>query len=453
MTNESELIWHSADHDAVRDALETGPDGLSRAEVAERRKRFGPNEIEPEPPMSALELLLHQFKSPLIYILLVAGVVTLVIGEYIDAGVIGAVLLLNAVIGFTQERRAETAVRELGQLVSPRARVIRDGHEHEVESRELVPGDLVLLESGARVPADIRLTSTTTLSIDESLLTGESVPVDKQTEGVDEDSPVADRDSMAHTGTVVGRGRGRGYVVAIGADTELGSIAEQLRVEEPAPTPLQQRMGRFARLISIIAALAAAASFGIGIYMGEGATEMFMVAVALAVSAVPEGLPVALTITLAVGVRRMAQRNAIIRNLPAVETLGSTTVIGSDKTGTLTENRMTVERIWTPENDIYLEGAPSEPSADDVVDDESIRRSLLAGVLANEAEFWRGEDGVETSGDPTEIALLVAAARLGVEPEQMRARFASVAEIPFEPERRFSGSVRAEDGRHVLYVK
>jgi magnesium-transporting ATPase (P-type) len=449
------ISWHSAGTAEVEDSLQTGPQGLAEASAAERKERFGPNEIEPEPPTSALTLLLHQFKSPLIYILLVATVVTLVIGEYVDAGVIGAVLLLNAVIGFTQERRAETAVRELSQLVSPRAKVIRDGHEREVDSRELVPGDLVLLESGARVPADLRLVSTTTLSIDESLLTGESVSVAKQAEPVAEHSPVADQISMAFTGTVVSRGRGRGYVVSTGADTELGSIAERLRGEEAAPTPLQLRMNRFAKLVSVIAAVAAVASFGIGVVLGESATEMFMVAVALAVSAVPEGLPVALTITLAVGVRRMAQRNAIIRNLHAVETLGSTTVIGSDKTGTLTENRMTVERIWTLDDEVYIEGGGDAPSTplEGGVDDEALRRTLLAGALANEGEFYRTEQGVETSGDPTETALLVAAARLGVEPEQARAEFGSVAEIPFEPERKFSASVRAEGDRQIAYVK
>ncbi|MFW6057551.1 MAG: cation-translocating P-type ATPase [Persicimonas sp.] len=454
---ESNMSWHSESVADVRASVESSNEGLSRSEAAERHRRFGANEIEPEPPTSPLALLAHQFKSPLIYILLVAGVVTLVIGEYVDAGVIGAVLFLNAVIGFTQERRAETAVRELSELVSPRAKVIRDGHEHEVDSRVLVPGDVVLLESGARVPADVRLSSTTTLSIDESLLTGESVPVDKQTAPVAEASPVADRSNMAHTGTVVSRGRGRGYVVAIGEDTELGSIAERLRGEEAAETPLQKRMNRFATIVSIVAAIAAVASFGIGVLMGQGATEMFMVAVALAVSAVPEGLPVALTITLAVGVRRMAARNAIIRNLPAVETLGSTTVIGSDKTGTLTENRMTVERIWTPDDDVYLEADAISSVVEDVVDNESLRRTLFTGVLANEGEFYRsdagGEEHIETSGDPTETALLVAAARLGVEPEQTRDEFESVAEIPFESERQFSASVRAEGDRQVVYVK
>jgi Ca2+-transporting ATPase len=451
--SDAKLYWHAAGIAEVTAALQTSPDGLSETEAAARRKRFGPNEIKPEPPASALMLLLNQSKSPLIYILLVAVVITLIIGAYIDAGVISSIVVLNAIIGFSQERRAETAVRELSRLVSPRAKVMRAGHELEVDSRELVPGDVVLLESGVRVPADLRLISASMLSIDESLLTGESVSVQKQVEPVGEQSAVADRVSMAHSGTVISRGRGRGYVVAIGDKTELGSIAERLRGEEPAPTPLQRRLGRFAHIISIIVALAALASFGIGVVMGQSASEMFLVAVALAVSAVPEGLPVALTITLAVGVRRMARRNALIRNLPAVETLGSTTVIGSDKTGTLTENRMTVKHIWTHEAEVFLEPDSTSSVAEDAVDDESLRRALLAGVLANEGEFYRTKTSVETGGDPTEVALLVAAAWLGVDPEQARERFDSIAEIPFEPERQFSASVRAEDGRQVVYVK
>jgi Ca2+-transporting ATPase len=443
--------WHSVEVSEVEARLETGRNGLSSDRVADLRKEFGRNEIEQEPPTSVLALLLNQFKSPLIYILLVAAVVTLVLGEFVDAGVIAAVLALNAVVGFTQERRAETAVRELSRLVSPRARVVRDGREREVDSVDLVPGDLVLLESGARVPADLRLFSATTLSIDESLLTGESVPVDKHVEPVPEDTTVANRRNMAHTGTVVSRGRGKGYVVATGAHTELGSIAESLRTEAPAPTPLQQRMGRFATLVSVIVVVAAVAGFGIGIAMGQGAAEMFMVAVALAVSAVPEGLPIALTITLTVGVRRMVQRNAIIRNLPAVETLGSTTVIGSDKTGTLTQNRMTVERIWTLDSDVFPDGGSSMLA--DALDSESLRRAAIAGVLANEAEFRRVDGEIETSGDPTETALLVAAERLGLEPANLRGEFASIAEIPFEPERQFSASVRAESDREVVYVK
>ena len=339
--------WHVLDRPEVETRLGTSVHGLARADAAARLERYGPNALEDAPPPGVWALLLHQFTNPLIYILVLATLVTLLLGQYADATVIAVVLALNAVIGFVQERKAEMSVRALMHLVAPHARVIREGRERDVESRELVPGDLVLLESGVRVPADVRLVTATALLADESLFTGESAPVMKSTAPLDrEDRVIGDRTNMAYAGTVVASGRGRGYVVATGAATELGAIAESVRTGERTETPLQQRMARFARVVAVVVALAAAAAFTLGLARGERPAEMFIVAVALAVSAIPEGLPVAFTITLALGVRRMAQRGAIIRRLPAVETLGSTTVIGSDKTGTLTENRMTVQKIW-----------------------------------------------------------------------------------------------------------
>ncbi|MFP4074810.1 MAG: HAD-IC family P-type ATPase, partial [Actinomycetota bacterium] len=340
--------WHALEVSEVEDRLGTGSHGLTGAEASARLSVHGPNRLEEEPPPSPLVVFIRQFRSPLIFILLVAMVVTLLLAEYLDAVVIGVVLLLNAVIGFSQERKAEGAVRALMQLVVPVARVIRDGEDREVDSRELVVGDVVLLESGVRVPADLRLISTSALRIDESLLTGESVPVSKSAEAVPEDAPLSERISMAYTGAVVTSGRGSGIVVATGNATELGSIAGLVRAEGVTGTPLQRRMDRFARVIGAAVAVAALVVFVSGLILGTSLHDMFLVAVAVAVSAVPEGLPVAVTITLAVGVSRMANRKAIVRRLPAVETLGSTTVIGSDKTGTLTMNQMTVQTIWTP---------------------------------------------------------------------------------------------------------
>ncbi len=338
--------WHVEKPDEIAERLGTDPHGLTRAEAHTRLAREGPNQLPEAPPTSPLVVLLHQFGSPLIYILLAATLVTLALEEFIDAGVIAAVLALNAIIGYTQERRAEASVRALMHLMAPHARVIRDGREWEIESGELVAGDVVLLESGARVPADLRLFAVTALRVDESLLTGESLPVTKTTAPLDGvDRGVADRTNMAYMGTVVASGRGRGYVVATSVRTELGAIAESVRSGPEPDTPLQQRLARFAHVIGLAVAISAVLAFGIGVAMGESPAYMFMAAVALAVSAVPEGLPVAFTITLALGVRRMARRLAIVRRLPAVETLGSTTVIGSDKTGTLTENRMTVREI------------------------------------------------------------------------------------------------------------
>lgn len=450
--------WHAREREELEALLGTGPRGLAEAEARERLARLGPNQLEEAPPPSALTILLHQFRNPLIYILLVATAVTLALGEYIDAGVIAAVLALNAIIGFTQERKAEVSVRSLMRLLSPRAHVVRDGKEWERESRELVPGDLVLLESGVRVPADLRLVSTTALAVDESLFTGESLPAAKHARPLGEAVPLADRANMAYTGTVVTTGRGRGYVVATGPRTELGAIAGEMRQAERTDTPLQQRMSRLTRLIGIVVAVAAVGGFVLGVLLGHPPAEMFMLGVALAVAAIPEGLPVVFTITLAIGVSRMARRRAIIRRLPAVETLGSTTVIGSDKTGTLTENRMTVEEVWAGGRFFPVTGAADRLEAGPgaaalLAGSEPLRLTLLCGVLTNEADVYATEQVLESRGDPTEAALLVAAARMGIAHEDARGAHASFAEIPFEPERQYSASVRTQDGRYHVFVK
>jgi magnesium-transporting ATPase (P-type) len=454
--------WHLLDRTSLEARLGTSGSGLDPVEVPIRAERYGPNQLEEEAPPSALVILLHQFKSPLIYILLLAAAVTAAIGEYIDSAVIGVVLALNALIGFVQERRAELSVRALMQLVAPHARAIRGGREQDLESRELVPGDLVLLESGVRVPADLRLVSTTALQIDESLLTGESVPVAKDAAALEApDLPLADRRNMAYAGSIVASGRGRGYVVATGAATELGSIAEHVRGRERAQTPLQHRMSRFATVVGAVVALAGVVVLAYGVARGEPLSDMFMVAVAMAVAVVPEGLPVVFTVTLALGVRRMARRHAIIRRLPAVETLGSTTVIGSDKTGTLTENRMTVHKIWAGGTTFSLaDGAAGARVALDeqgeaaaLPEHRPLYLTLLAGVLANEAHVTATADGLQPQGDPTETALLVAAARLGVDPNHAREAYRSEAEIPFEPDRRYSASFRVHRGEHLVFVK
>ncbi len=438
--------WVVMSVEEVTEVLETGRRGLSQDEALSRLEAWGPNVIAEDEPPSVWEQLLHQFQSPLVYILLVAMLVTLAIGEYIDAGVIFFVLALNAGIGFFQERKAENAVRALTGLVAPKAHILRDGRELVVDSQEVVVGDLVLLESGQRVPADLRLATTTTLAIDESLLTGESVPASKDSDALGETVPVGDRSNIAFTGTVVTSGRGSGYVMATGTDTELGKIATQIREEEEPPTPLQQRMARFAKVVGVVVALAAALSVPLGVLRGGEIGDMFLVGVALAVSAIPEGLPAVLTITLAIGVQRMARRKAIIRRLPAVETLGSISAIGSDKTGTLTANRMTVQEIWYAGTTHDLD--------DQAPDSPTLRRTLLAGVLASEAPYDAGvADDREAVGDPTEIALLVAADHIGVSPEEERDRWQSLQEIPFEPERRFSGSHRNDGEDEALFVK
>ncbi|GBD15478.1 putative cation-transporting ATPase F [bacterium HR26] len=466
----SPVPWHALPAEECMRRLGSSPEGLSQAEARRRLARYGPNQVEEIPPPNLLRLAFHQFTSPLIYILLVAGVVTALLGEWIDAGVIAAALLLNAAIGFMQEHQAERSLRTLMRSLAPRARILRDGQERVCDSRDLVPGDVVLLESGTRVPADLRLLTTIALQIDESLLTGESVPVVKRPEPVAPETPLADRRGMAYAGTIVTSGRGRGLVIATGRETELGKIAAVSREEVQPETPLQRQIGQFTRTLALVVLVTIVAIAVVGLARGEDPLSIFTFAVAAAVSIVPEGLPIVVTIVLAVSVQRMARRNAIIRHLPAVETLGSTTVIGTDKTGTLTENRMAVRAIWSAGEFLWLEPPgrtdaegmpgghnPSPPKAEQVQRVEELSPAgltLIAGVLPNEARLMPAEDGAWGGiGDPTEVALLIAAARLGLVQEDVRALFPPVAEVPFEPERRFSAAACRSGGELYLFVK
>jgi magnesium-transporting ATPase (P-type) len=455
----SKLMWHALEAGEVEQTLGSSPAGLTDDGVDRALAEWGFNELEEAPPLSKLAIVLRQFKSPLIYILVVATAVTVGLGEYIDAAVIGAVLVINTVLGAFQERKAELSVRALMGLVAPRARLIRGGREVEVDSRELVPGDLVLLESGGRVPADMRLVSVTRLRIDESLLTGESVPVSKGTAVLDVGTVLADRNNMAYTGSVVASGRARGYVVATGERTELGRIAERMREERPLPTPIERRLARFAKVVGVVVLVSAVAAFLFGVARGQTPSEMLLVAVAVAVGAVPEGLPVVFTVALAIGVNRMAKRRAIIRNLAAVETIGSATVIGSDKTGTLTENRMVVQRIWSGGETFRLDPedtglvAVPDGAALSLDDQPAVRLTLLAGLLANEASLVDADEGVETVGDPTDVALLVAAEDAGLSVEEARRSLPSIAEMPFESERQYAASIRDAGFRVEIFVK
>ncbi|OYT70309.1 MAG: ATPase [Armatimonadetes bacterium CP1_7O] len=447
-----ELPPHALIPEQVAHYLQTNPQGLTLQEVKRRLQQYGYNEIEQIKPISVFQLIVHQFQSPLIYILLAAGIVTLLLGEYIDSGVIAAVLVLNATIGFIQEFRAEKSVRALMQLTAPHALVIREGKEYDIESRVLVPGDVVVVESGVRVPADIRLFQATALQVDESLLTGESVPVYKQVAPVPPETPIADRANMLYSGSIVVSGRGRGYVVATGKHTELGKIAGSMREQRVEETPLQRRMRQFANIVGIVIGVSCVIIFALGLALGNTAVDMFKVVVGVAVAAIPEGLPIVLTITLALRVSAMAKRNALVRRLHAVETLGSTTVIGSDKTGTLTENRMTVQEYWTAGEWYRIHELETDAIPRD--DEHPFVLALLTSVLTNEAQVRRiGEDEYEIHGDPTEAALLIAALKAGFHHEEWRARHPVVGEIPFEPELQYSASIRERGDEHWIFVK
>ena len=456
----TEEAWHALPADEVLDAHDTDrSEGLTAEDAARRLEEHGPNELGKDEPRGNLEILLHQFTSPLIYILLVAFVVTILIDEYTDAAVIAAVLVINAIIGFIQERKADRSVHALMQMAAPSSTVIRNGKESEVDAVDLVPGDIVLLTSGTRVPADLRLIRTISLEIDESLLTGESKPAAKSTDPVAEDALVGDRSSMAFMGSAVTSGRARAVVVATALETQLGTIAESIRREKKPETPLQQRMNRFANIIAIAVLSSTVVAFFLGLALGGELQEMFLTAVALAVAVVPEGLPVAFTVAMALGVRRMAQRNAIIRSLPAVETLGSTNTIGSDKTGTLTANRMTLVRGWTPDGWVrFVEEEDGDDDTEVVPATDhleahpagALASSVQSAVVTSEADLVI-EDGevVDHRGDPTEIALLAAARAVGKDPREMRDQSEVLAHVPFESDLRYSFVVVDEDGPMV----
>ncbi|SFK85806.1 HAD-IC family P-type ATPase [Streptomyces pini] len=450
--------------------LGTDPDrGLAGDEAARRLDRFGPNTLPAAARGGPLLRALRQFHHPLIYILIAAGAVTAALGESVDSAVIFAVVLVNALVGFVQESKAEAALDSLRSMVRTTARVMRDGREHAVPSEDLVPGDLVLVEAGDKAPADVRLVRAVELRVDESALTGESVPVAKDEVLLDPLTPVADRRNTLHSGTLVTAGRGAGVAVATGAGTELGEIHRLVGAARVLTTPLTEKLARFSRVLTVVILVLAALTFAIGLARGQGASDTFTAAVALAVGAIPEGLPAVVTITLAIGVSRMARRRAVIRRLPAVETLGSTTVICSDKTGTLTENQMTVRAVRTPDGEFSVTGSGYAPDGEfrrgdggtvSVAADRALYRCLLAGALCNDAVLTGGaaESGGEgrwsLTGDPTEGALLAAAAKGGLGPD-VPAAFPRVGTVPFSSERRYMATVHrgGEADGHLLLVK
>lgn len=459
------MNWYQLSVKEIFEHLKTSELGLTEEEVKQRLKKYGPNKIAEEEKISKLKILLHQFTSPLIYILLIAGVVTILLKEYIDSGVIFAVVILNAIIGFVQEYKAEKSVRALKKLVVPKARVIRDGKEKEANSEELVPGDIVLLASGMKVPADIRLIHTIELKIDESMLTGESVPVEKMTTPIKQEnlSP-GDQKNMAFMGTIVVSGRAKGVVVETGERTILGKIAKEVKELTGVRAPLQDKIESFAKTIAFIVLGASVVLFLIGLLIGESAKDMFMTVVGAAVATVPEGLPIAVTVALAVGVVRMARQNAIIRKLTAVETLGSITVIGSDKTGTLTKNEMTVKLAYDGEHIYEFTGSGYDPSGEVLCEGISLKNLdpelkanlytlLRIGLLCNESDIYEEDGFYKVEGDPTEGALIVSAMKAGLNKEEEKEKYPQIAIIPFESERGYMATLHRHKGEKYIFVK
>ncbi len=428
-------IWHLKDIEAILKELKTSPQGLTSEEARARLERYGPNELEEKKKRHPLMMFIDQFRDFMILVLIAAAVISGFIGEASDTIAIVVIVVLNAIIGFIQEYRAEKAMEALKKMAAPYATVLRDGRPVNLPAKELVPGDMVLLEAGRIVPADIRLTEAIQLKIEEAALTGESVPVEKHTETIqDRDIPLGDRKNMAYKGTIVTYGRGEGVVVATGMNTEIGRIATMLQEEEEVKTPLQKRLANFGQKLAIAVLAICAIVFAIGLMRGVEPLLMLLTAISLAVAAIPEALPAVVTISLALGAKKMVNQNALIRKLPAVETLGSVTYICSDKTGTLTLNRMTVEKLWvdgrllSAEEISNITTAPSSPLQD----------LMVALSVSNDARV--DADG-NLIGDPTETALCSIAESMGYDKKKWEDKLPRIAEVPFDSERKCMSTI------------
>ncbi len=458
-------ICHSLAGEVVLAALRSDVDhGLDEAEAAARLARHGEN-VLPEPPRRGLlRRLLAQLNNPLIYVLFLAALVTLSLGHVTDTGVIVGVIVINALLGVVQEGKAERALEALRQVLTPHAQVLRDGRVVQIEASRLVPGDIVLLQAGDKVPADMRLIRAHSLAIDESLLTGESVPVEKDTRAVAAEARVAERSSMGFAGTLVTMGQGTGVVVATGVHTELGRISALLKAVPQLTTPLLQHLERLSKDLSLIILGLAVLAFLIGVvWQGLPWADTFLIAVGMAVAAIPEGLPAVLTIALAIGVQRMARRNAIVRRLPAVEALGAVTTICTDKTGTLTCNVLTAVHVLTPQGEYTVEGVGYDPYGRVLRGEEAVEKNghadvealLRAAMLCNDAELVRdGDQRWHVLGDPLEGALLALARKFGFDPELERAHCPRLDLLPFDARLRYMATLhRGPEESRVAFIK
>lgn len=458
-TLENPLEWHALEEEEIFSRIQTSRDGLNADEAARRLAQFGPNILPAKKPPGIFAILLHQFASPLIYILLAAGLISLFIGDLKDAGFIFLVVAVNAVIGFVQEWKAEKSALQLQSLLRVMARVRRSGAWHTVPADEIVIGDAVALESGNRVPADLRLLHGAQLTIDESLLTGESAAVEKTIRVVEPDIPIGDRRNMAYAGSTVVTGRGCGIVVGTGSGTEVGKIAGAVSGTEAAKPPLLIRMEDFSRKVGILIIAASMIVAGIAFYQGTPPIDVFFLAVALVVSAIPEGLPVAITVALSIAASRMAKRNVIVRKLAAVESLGSCTTIATDKTGTLTVNQQTAHIILLPSGeraeltgagyfpDGTITGSGGEPLSESVR--TAVSRLATAAVICNEGSLFPQDGEWIHHGDAMDVAFLALGYKAGFDPDSVRNSVIRVAEVPFESETMYAASYYREDTKTI----
>ncbi len=446
------MNWHQKEIKELFELLTSSEKGLSSEEAAKRLNEYGPNELKETKKKTLFMMFLDQFRDFMILILIAAAIVSGVMGELADTIAIVVIVILNAVIGFVQEYRAEKAMKALKDMAAPTSLSLRDNHILTIPASDLVPGDMVMLEAGRIVPADIRLTSTAQLRIEEAALTGESIPVEKSDHAIQEGSiSLGDRKNMAYKGTTVSYGRGKGLVIATGMETELGKIATLLQEEEEVKTPLQKRLAIFGQRLGIIVLAICALVFISGLLRGEAPLLMFLTAISLAVAAIPEALPAVITISLAIGAKKMVRQNALVRKLPAVETLGSVTYICSDKTGTLTLNKMTVEELFV-NGKTLSSGSVSLPEDERILNPGSQRSTLFyALALSNDALLDRDNAII---GDPTEIALFEIAAKKGLSKIDIKKQYPRVAEIPFDSERKCMTTFhRTPDGKVISFTK
>ncbi|MCK4497218.1 MAG: HAD-IC family P-type ATPase, partial [Candidatus Aenigmarchaeota archaeon] len=451
--------WHEMSMGNVLKDLGTTEKGLAESEAKTRLGKYGLNEIKRKRKISKLKILLNQFTSSLVIILIIATLLSALIGEILDAIVILIILLFNAVFGFFQEYKAEKTIEALKKLTAPEAMVVREGKTKRIPSNMLVPGDIVMLEQGTKIPADMRITKGVELKIDESALTGESVSVSKYAEGI-KCKTLAEMASMAFMGTIVTYGRGYGVVVNTGMKTEIGKIAKMVEEAGEQATPLQERLKVFGKKLGFIVIAISIIVIAIGILRGHALMEMVTTGIALAVAAIPEGLPAVVTITLAVGLKRLAKHKALVKKLPAVESLGSTSVICADKTGTLTKNEMTVRKIWYKDRLIEVTGKGFEPTGDFLFDEKRIDPTkdkplsllLKTGALCNNAQL-ENDESWEIVGDPTEGALVVLSKKAGLDKEALEKQNPRLHEIPFASERKMMSTVNKSENRNILYVK
>lgn len=447
------MAYHAEPANKALEELKTSEKGLKSEEAEKRLEEYGRNKIEREHKISPLQILMGQFTSPLVWLLLVAMVVSWIIEEHASVYAIGAIVILNAILGFVQEYKAERAIEKLQKLVALKVKVRRDGKEQEIPAEELVPGDIMLLETGDKVGADARIISQSHLNTQEAPLTGESTPVGKQAEPVKEGTGVADRKCMVFSGTTVTKGHAEAVVTATGKKTQIGQIASMIEKTKTEPTPLQKKLKVLGIWLAILVVVLAIVMFTVGIASGENLTTMLMTAIALAVAAIPEGLPAVVTTCLALGVQRMANRNALVRKLPSVETLGACTVICTDKTGTLTHNQMTVKRVYANNQDTEVTGSGYTPEGKFSEDPENFEKLLLIGALNNNAKITKEKGKLRCIGDPTEGALLVSAKKAGMDWRKLQEKYPRVDEIEFTSERKRMTTIHKMDGKQAAFTK